>query len=138
VKRTPRGALVRGISTLPCPIYTQQGAPARALMPSLYLSCTQLRRFAPCNPPDTVVSCTFDCTLLVPSSPSVALSHVKTWLNERARQHTAVFDITSDGRLYSSHINIPKMMLRCKAEYEINSRTHTGTRTLAYSSFKGD
>jgi len=55
-------------------------------------------------------------------------SHVRTWLNERARQHTAIFDITSDGRLYSSQIDIPKMMLRCKAEYEVNFRTHTGTR----------
>jgi len=42
------------------------------------------------------------------------------------------FFITSDD------IDIPKMMLRCKAEYEVNFRTHTGTRTLAYSSFKGD
>ena len=65
-------------------------------------------------------------------------SHDKIWLNERARQHTAIFDITLDGRLYSSHIDIPKMMLRCKAEYEVNFRTHTGSRTLAYSSFKGD
>ena len=67
-----RRALVRGNNTLFCPIYTQQGAPARALMPSLHLSCTQLRHFAQRNPPNIIVICTFDCTLLVPSLPLVA------------------------------------------------------------------
>ena len=61
-----------------------------------------------------------------------------TWLDECGVQHAKITGSSSHDALYSSQMNLLELMLRRKAEYEIQFSNHTGSATHRYASSKGD
>ena len=64
-------------------------------------------------------------------------AHVDQWLNARAASHARITGSIPDA-VYTSQIDSSELILRYKLELEIDMRTHSGSKTATYTSFKHD
>ena len=64
-------------------------------------------------------------------------AHVNRWLDARAAHHAHITGHRySPDVLYTTQVDSSELILRHKMEYEVDMRTHSGSRTLTYTRFK--